>query len=74
MPDPAVLHNKIDSSTFRYDGNTLVELEPDLWDIMCIGSDRDSAIDKAFKQAFSIAKILACKKHVEDYVRRSCEI
>ena len=55
MPGPAMLHNKMNSSTFWYFGNTLVELEPYLSDIMCIGSDRDSAIDKVFKQASPIA-------------------
>ena len=58
-----MLHNKMDACTFQYFGNTLVELQQGLSDIMCVGSDKDSAIDKGFKQA----KI--AKKHVEDNIK-----
>lgn len=69
MIGPAMIHNKMDATTFQYFGNTLVELEPSLSDVLFIGSDRDAAIDKGFKQPFPIATLLACKTHVEDNIK-----
>ena len=69
MPGPAIIHNKLDAKTFQYFGNTLLECDRGLIDVMAIGSDRDPAMDKGFCQTFPIASLLACKKHVEDNIR-----
>jgi len=66
---PILIHNKMDSKTFQYFGNRLVELDGKLRDILFIGSDRDAAIDKGLKQAFPIASFLACQKHMADNIK-----
>ena len=69
LPGPALIHNKLDAKTFQYFGNTLLECDRGLIDIMAIGSDRDPTMDKGFCQTFPIASLLAYKKHVEDNIK-----
>lgn len=69
IPGPALIHDRLDATNFRFFANCLVEKDNELTYVRAIGSDRDAAVDKGLKSVFSSAQFVACKKHVEDNIK-----
>ena len=70
MIGPTLIHKHRDEEAFAYLSSSMVRVSPRLVSLLAIGSDRDKAITKGLGAQFPNVVFVACKKHVEDDLKR----
>lgn len=70
LPGPAFFHQRQDSGQFLYFAQSLQEVNPNISDILVLGSDRFNGYTNGFGPVCPIATFVICKKHGEDDVNR----
>ena len=64
IPGPALFHVEQNNFVYRYFAMSLIEKEPRLKDIKCLGMDREKAIKNGITSELTSSTPLYCKKHV----------
>ena len=69
FPGPMMIHTDEKQATFHYFASTMREINPEIENILFVGSDRQRSMENGLAPQLPIAQFLACKKHMEDNVK-----
>lgn len=70
FPGPMMIHTNEDAAVFHYFMSTLKGLNREIENILFVGCDRQKSLENGLSPELPIARFLACKKHVEDNIKR----